>query len=234
MPVRVACFQIADMLFSMFVLFVHRHNIEEDIPESWQRLMKFHYIEFMVFTFLVLFNTVTLLIGLFAGKVIGDFFISLVFIFILLPFHFMVYRGLLYQSLFKKKSSVMYLWFGFRGLEVLSYGYFAFGFPGSGAAGYWNMAELLSDDDSQVAGFMALVCAILFTILFIGSLVAFIMVRRRYAELGGLSKAKDEARKRALQTARDNPDLVAKGAKAGANAARENPDQAAKLARAAV
>jgi len=210
-------------------------NIEEEMPTvELKRLVKIGYTGWFVACVGALYNVVALCAAMAVtgdGTSIGNFILSIVYIFLLVPIWFLIYR-LLYRASRKQKPSLFVIFMIMFALETIGFIGFAIGFPQTGAAGFILMTQMLKT--KVLVGFIVMGCAIVWSVAAVYAVWVFILARRQYSKAGGLAQAKKEMGAAALDQAKKHPDLVTKAAKMGVQQAAKHPDLIAKGIQSAV
>jgi hypothetical protein len=209
------------------------HNIEEDMPTTQvQRVVRFAYFGWLGFLVALLWNFVCMFALIIAEGAVGDFVLSIVYMIVLPPLFFLIYR-ILYRAGRKTKPSLYIVFWIFYFLELLFFAFFVLGYPGTGAGGiFWMSSEF--SNAQNVIGFLLLASLILWGVILGWGIFVFILSRFEYKKAGGLAQAKKEAATAAIEEAKEHPELLKEGAKAGAKYAAENPELVAKGAKHAV
>jgi len=211
-------------------------NIEEEMPNvELKRLVKIGYTGWFVACIGSLFNLVALCAVMAVtgdGPSIGNFILSIVYIVLLVPIWFLIFR-LLYRASRKQKPSLYVLFMIMFALETIGFIGYAIGFPQTGAAGFILMTQMFHNQKVLV-GFIVMGCAICWTVAAVYAVWVFILARRQYSKAGGLAQAKKEMGAAALDQAKKHPDLVTKAAKVGVQQAAKHPDLIAKGIQSAV
>jgi len=201
------------------------HDIAGDMPTpETTRLVKMAYGGWIASFCFIIINTIALLAVLIkdGGSRIVDFILSLVFLIILPIIWFLVYR-ILYRAARKTKPSLYIAFWIFYIFELLSFGFFLLGFPGTGAAGLVSMFQEFQKQNLSTA-FILLVISILWGLDVIYTFWIFIASRLEYRKAGGLARAKQDVKDAAVGQARENPELIKQGIMFGAKEAANHPD----------
>eukprot|EP01116_Phalansterium_solitarium_P006145 TRINITY_DN1844_c0_g1_i2.p2 TRINITY_DN1844_c0_g1~~TRINITY_DN1844_c0_g1_i2.p2 ORF type:complete len:276 (+),score=81.03 TRINITY_DN1844_c0_g1_i2:102-929(+) len=208
-------------------------NIPEEIPtESLQKLVTHAYLAWKWgLTFCLVWNLINQAAQVaLEGKFVADLIVAIIYL-IFYPWLAFVFFRLLYRAARKGKAALYILWFIVVWLQIVVYAIWALGIPGSGAGGIIN--AIYAFERNLAIGALIFVGFCLWVLLGLVHLYLFIRGRWEYRLVGGLAAAKNEAKGFAVETVKNNPDLVAAAAKQGAKAAMENPELVMRGAQAA-
>jgi len=211
------------------------HNIDEDMSTpDLKRLAKIGYSGWMLSVAALIINIVTLCAVMIAtgdGQAIGSFILSIIYFILLAPLWFLLYIKFLYRAASNGKPILYIVFLIFFSIEIIAFIGFAVGVPGTGSGGFFLMTNTFKDDH-KAAGFVVLGGSIVWCICCAYGVLLFILTRLEYRNAGGLKKAKQEMGEIAIDQAKKNPELLAKGAKYAADQAIKNPDLVVKAANA--
>ena len=194
----------------------------DDVPAGLRRLVKCVYFNWMVDEVILLYNLVCALAVTFAGNAgaIGDIILAVIYLFGWSFLSFFIYRRL-YKATISGKSLKYFMFFAGFAVQIVFDGFGVAGLRGSGFMGiFWTIKAF---QENTFAGFMCLACAILWGLTMAFCIYVWIHVRVIYKDAGGLRATKKEASKRATEKAvdfaKENPELVADAATTGAKVA---------------
>lgn len=194
----------------------------DDVPTGLQRLVKCTYFNWMAGEVILVYNLICALAVTFAGNssAISDIILAAIYVAGWTFLSFFIYRRL-YKATISGKSLKYFMFFAGFAAQIVFDGFGVAGLKGSGFMGvFWTISAF---GKNTVAGFMCLACAILWGLTMAFCIYIWIHVRVVYKDAGGLRATKKEASERAAEKAvdfaKENPDVVMDAATTGAKAA---------------
>jgi len=193
------------------------HDIDEEIRgDELKALVHFGYKGWIIGEYALIFNIVALLAVVISdsqGSDIGSFVLSIIFLLIGTPISFLIYRSL-YRAARKTRPGLFVGYFILLLIEMITYVLFALGWRGSGAGGFVLMVDMFREKDIGAAIILIVGCAN-WVLLTVYSVILFIRTRIQYIKAGGWKGTKSNLKEAAITTAKENPEVAAKGLKWG-------------------
>jgi len=212
------------------------HDIDQEIrSDELKSLVHFGYKGWLIGEYALIYNIVALLVVVIqdaSSTNVGSFVLSIIFLIIGTPISFLIYRAL-YRAGRKVRPGLFVGYFILLLIEMISYLLFALGWSGSGAGGFVLMVDMFEGKYVVAAIFLIVGCAN-WVLLTVYSIIIFIRTRIQYKNAGGWKGAKSNFKEAAVTTAKENPELAAKGLQWGVEQARENPELVAQGVKAVV
>lgn len=189
-----------------------RQDIKTDIPQNLRMIVRLVFFHWFYTVFFLLFNFITAIAAIVVdfSEYLGSMIGSIVWIVVWSPICFMFYR-FLYKAAWKQRSVYFVIFFGGDIAQAVMSVFAATGLNDSGLMGFIQMADTMKSNKG--VGFMCLINAIGFILNIIFLVVVFIKLKVAFKNAGGVKAAKEQAVEEAVgaavETAKENPELLA-------------------------